>query len=117
MHRNPVSGYPIFSFLPPHSGSRNRISKDMPLSLSHLLSLYRREFKSRLGTLIIILDRRSLAYANIYHVLSALFRRFDLELVDTIRERDVDIARDQFVSKPTKESRGVCVRVIGEAKK
>ena len=57
----------------------------------------------------------SLAYANIYHVLSALFRRFDLELVDTIRERDVDIARDKFVSKPAKESKGVCVRVVGEA--
>ena len=50
-------------------------------------------------------------------MLSALFRRFELELVDTIRERDVDIARDQFVSKPAKESKGVCVRVIGEAKK
>lgn len=61
--------------------------------------------------------RYSLAYATIYHVLSALFRRFELELVDTIRERDVDIARDQFVSKPTKETKGVCVRVIGEAKK
>ena len=57
----------------------------------------------------------SLAYANIYHILSALFRRFDLELVDTIRERDVDMARDQFVSKPAKESKGVCVRVVGEA--
>lgn len=56
-----------------------------------------------------------LAYANIYHVLSALFRRFDLELVDTIRERDVDIARDQFVSKPSRGSKGVRVRVIGEA--
>ncbi|KAL9601749.1 MAG: hypothetical protein Q9179_002771 [Wetmoreana sp. 5 TL-2023] len=56
-----------------------------------------------------------LAYANIYHVLAALFRRFDLELVDTIRERDVDIARDQFVSKPHPQSKGVSVRVVGEA--
>ena len=57
----------------------------------------------------------SLAYANIYHVLSALFRRFDLELVDTIRERDVDMARDHFVGKPVKESKGVRVRIVGEA--
>ncbi|KAL8737566.1 MAG: hypothetical protein Q9181_001544 [Wetmoreana brouardii] len=56
-----------------------------------------------------------LAYANIYHVLAALFRRFDLELVDTIRERDVDIARDQFVSKPHPKSKGVTVRVVTEA--
>ena len=39
-----------------------------------------------------------------------------MELVNTVQERDVDIARDQFVSKPAKESKGVCVRVIGEAK-
>jgi len=58
-----------------------------------------------------------LAYANLYHVLAALFRRFDLELVDTVRERDVDIARDQFVSKPSKGSRGVCVRVVSEYEK
>ena len=57
----------------------------------------------------------SLAYANIYHVLSAVFRRFDLELVDTIRERDVDMARDHFGMKPVKESKGIRVRVVGEA--
>lgn len=65
---------------------------------------------------LIIRTRYSLAYANIYYVLSALFHRFEMELVNTVQERDVDIARDQFVSKPAKESKGVCVRVIGEAK-
>ena len=57
----------------------------------------------------------SLAYANIYHVLSALFRRFNLELVDTVRERDVDMARDHLVGKPAKESKGIRVRIVGEA--
>ena len=70
---------------------------------------------SRRGSEIQLTLDGSLAFANIYHVLSALFRRFDLELVDTIRERDVDMARDKFISKPVKESKGVCVRVVGEA--
>ena len=70
---------------------------------------------SRRGSEIQLTLDGSLAYANLYHILSALFRRFDLELVDTIRERDVDMARDKFISKPVKESKGVCVRVVGEA--
>lgn len=54
---------------------------------------------------------RNLAYANMYHNIAALIARFDLELVDTIRERDVDMARDHFVAKPTKGSQGIKIRV------
>ena len=101
MHRCQVSPWPHPNY-PLHS-----------YGFLHVQSLYysadRREYETQLT-----LDG-SLAYANIYHVLAALFRRFDLELVDTIRERDVDMARDVFASKPRRESKGVCVRVVGEA--
>ena len=83
----------------------------MALPLSFLFNI----LGSRRGCEIQLTLDGSLAYANLYHILSALFRRFDLELVDTIRERDVDMARDKFISKPVKESKGVCVRVVGEA--
>ena len=56
----------------------------------------------------------SLAYANIYHTLTTLFMRFDLELVDTLRERDIDMVRDHFVAKPKRGSHGVIVRVSRE---
>lgn len=55
----------------------------------------------------------SLAYANIYHVLAALFGRFELELVGTVVE-DVAFVRDQFVSKPRRGGGGVRLRVRGE---
>ena len=57
----------------------------------------------------------SLAYANLYLLLAGLISRFELELVDTT-ERDVTIVRDQFVSKPTRKSTGVKVRVVREKK-
>ncbi|KAG8526148.1 uncharacterized protein KY384_000141 [Bacidia gigantensis] len=56
----------------------------------------------------------NLAYANMYHILAALMRRWELELYETERERDVDFVRDQFVSKPGKNGKGVRVRVVGE---
>ncbi|KAI4159448.1 MAG: hypothetical protein L6R39_000350 [Caloplaca ligustica] len=56
----------------------------------------------------------NLAYANIFHNISALVMRFDLELVDTLRSRDVDMVRDHFVMKPTRGSKGVTVKVVKE---
>ena len=54
----------------------------------------------------------SLALAELYIVIACLFRRFDLELVDTIRSRDVDAVRDCFIGEPSPESLGVRVRVL-----
>lgn len=48
----------------------------------------------------------NLAFANMYLMLGAVFRRFELELFETDRGRDVDLVRDQFVSKPGRDSRG-----------
>jgi hypothetical protein len=41
--------------------------------------------------------------------LATVFRRYDLELFDTIRERDVDTAYDGFLPQTTPESKGVWV--------
>ncbi|MCJ1457234.1 hypothetical protein MMC28_007601 [Mycoblastus sanguinarius] len=54
----------------------------------------------------------NLAYADIYHTISSLLSRFDLELVDTVRERDVDMIRDHFTAKAVRGSEGVKVRVV-----
>lgn len=54
------------------------------------------------------------ALTEIYTALTALFRRFDFELVDTIRERDVNTARDCFLAETVPGSSGVKIRVVGE---
>lgn len=51
----------------------------------------------------------NLAKTEIYLTLAAIFRRFDLELFETGRERDVDEARDLFIPYTRKESKGVRV--------
>ena len=43
--------------------------------------------------------------------MACLFRRFDLELHETVRERDVDGVRDCFGIEPSLESRGVRVKL------
>ncbi|PVI05615.1 putative flavonoid 3-hydroxylase [Periconia macrospinosa] len=52
-----------------------------------------------------------LAMTEIYMILATIIRRFDLELHDTIRERDIDIVRDSFLGEPSLESKGVRVRL------
>ena len=49
-----------------------------------------------------------------YLALAAVFWRFELELVDTIRERDVDNSRDCFTGEASVESKGVRVVAVGE---
>lgn len=56
----------------------------------------------------------NLAYTEIYLTLAAVFRRFELELFDTTRERDVDVTRDYFIGMSAKESPGIRVRVVKE---
>ena len=54
----------------------------------------------------------SVALAELYIVIACLFWRFDLELVDTIRERDVDSTRDCFVGEAALDSPGIRVRIL-----
>ena len=46
--------------------------------------------------------------------LATVFRRFDLELVDTIYERDVKIIRDCFIGEVDPTTQGVKVKVLAE---
>lgn len=56
----------------------------------------------------------SLSYAEMYLGLATMLRRFELELFDTVRERDVDVVRDCFVGMPMPEAKGVRVKVLGK---
>ncbi|KAL8732133.1 MAG: hypothetical protein Q9181_004048 [Wetmoreana brouardii] len=53
------------------------------------------------------------ALAELQIILASLFHKFDLELYETLRERDIDVARDCFIGEPSPESLGV--RVKGRA--
>jgi cytochrome P450 len=46
--------------------------------------------------------------------LASVFRRFELELVDTIYERDVKIVRDCFIGEVDPKTKGVKIRVLKE---
>lgn len=48
--------------------------------------------------------------------LAGVFRRFDLELVDTIFERDVKVIRDCFIGEVDHNTKGVQIRVLAERK-
>ena len=52
----------------------------------------------------------SLATAELYLTLAAVFRQFDMELYETTRE-DVDIVHGFFASSPRLDSKGVRVLV------
>jgi hypothetical protein len=45
-------------------------------------------------------------------LLTVIIRRFEFNLYDTIRERDVDYSRDCFVGGLRKASKGVRVKVV-----
>jgi hypothetical protein len=53
----------------------------------------------------------SLALAELYIATACLFRRFDLELYDTTRERDIEIVRDCFIGEVSPRSKGVRVKL------
>ena len=55
----------------------------------------------------------SFAIAELYIIIACLFRRYELELYDTVRERDIDVVRDCFLGEASLESPGVRVKVVG----
>lgn len=63
---------------------------------------------------LILTKSVSLSYAEMYLGLATVLRRFELELFDTVRERDVDVVRDCFVGMPMPEAKGVRVKVLGK---
>ena len=62
---------------------------------------------NEIQTRLIDLQYTSLGYAELYVAVATLFRRFDFDLVNVLRERDIDLMRDCFVGEPSLESPGV----------
>ena len=56
--------------------------------------------------------RPSFAYAELYLVLATVFRRFELKLFETTREKDIAYTRDCFIGKASVESKGVRMRIL-----
>jgi len=55
----------------------------------------------------------NLAYAEMHLAVANIFRKFELELYDVVRERDVDVLHDFFNPSPDLESVGVMAKVVG----
>ena len=55
----------------------------------------------------------NLAYAELYLAFANVFRRFEMELFETVRERDIELRHDLFVPYPSLQSPGVRVLVTG----
>ena len=51
----------------------------------------------------------SLAKAELYLTLATIFRRYEMELFETVFERDVQLKHDFFLPQPSEESMGVRV--------
>ncbi|KAI3395648.1 hypothetical protein diail_1013 [Diaporthe ilicicola] len=52
----------------------------------------------------------NLAHAELYLAVAALVGRFDMELVDFDRARDLDVVRDKFIGMPSREARPIRFR-------
>jgi cytochrome P450 len=53
----------------------------------------------------------NLALAELYLILGTLFKRFEFDLFETTKERDIDIVRDCFIGEPSTQSQGMRVKV------
>lgn len=58
----------------------------------------------------------SLALPEMYLCLAKLVRRFECELFDVVRERDIDHHRDCFLGEPRDDTKGVRMRVLKDLK-
>jgi hypothetical protein len=57
----------------------------------------------------------SLARAEMMYCLGKLVRRFECQLYDVVRERDIDVDRDCFLGEPRKDTNGVRLLVMKDA--
>lgn len=53
----------------------------------------------------------SFAWAELLICTAILFRRFEFELVGVDRARDIDVKRDCFLGQPSRDSRGLRLKV------
>ncbi|PGH14041.1 hypothetical protein AJ79_03311 [Helicocarpus griseus UAMH5409] len=56
----------------------------------------------------------NLAYAQIYLASAVMLRRFNFELYDVVKERDIDVVRDCFVGMARPDTRGVRFKVLSK---
>jgi hypothetical protein len=56
-------------------------------------------------------DFHSLAWAELYLGLAALIPRFEFELFDVVKERDIDYVGDFFLGEVRSDTHGVKVKV------
>lgn len=49
------------------------------------------------------------------YCLGKLVRRFECQLYDVVRERDIDVHRDCFLGEPRRDSKGVRLLVTKDA--
>lgn len=54
----------------------------------------------------------NLAWAEMYLTLASIFRRFDFDLSEVVRERDIDCSRDCIFGVPSFDSKGIIVKVL-----
>lgn len=52
------------------------------------------------------------AWTELYLTLASIVMKFDFEIHDTIWERDVKIEREYFVGMPSKEAKGVRMKIM-----
>lgn len=53
----------------------------------------------------------NIAYSELYLLAAALVVRFDMELYDFDRKRDLETIRDCFIGMPSRDSRGLRAKV------
>lgn len=56
----------------------------------------------------------NLANAELYLTIAYICSRFDMELFETERIRDVDVVMDSVIGQPSLESKGIRVKVIND---
>lgn len=56
----------------------------------------------------------TLAWEELYKTFACIFRKYDMELVGAVRERDVDASHDYFNAETSLKSPGLFVRVTGK---
>jgi cytochrome P450 len=54
----------------------------------------------------------NLAWAELYLVIAKVFRQFNFDVSQVVRERDIDVARDVILGVPRSDSKGVIVKVL-----
>ena len=72
--------------------------------LQHYLVPFSRGTRACLGI--------NLAWAEMYLTLASIFRRFDFDLSQVVRERDIDCVRDCLTAAPSFDSKGIIVRCL-----